>query len=201
MVETKTGVNEISALCYSPNAKYIGLGYPFGIKIWDAQTYLLVQEYTEKKNFRNITEAVCFSPDNKYIACGLHKKCINIYAVETKTLIRTLNGYTATISAICYSFDGEYIISGSHDGIIKIWHNNGNLIHHITAHDEGVLDLYFFPDYKIISCGHNDVIKIWNCHTGELIQTLNNIGTVTNIFCSGQNNDMIEKITNLIKLI
>ncbi|HEU5101042.1 MAG TPA: NB-ARC domain-containing protein, partial [Roseiflexaceae bacterium] len=78
------------------------------------------------------------------------------------------------IHAVATSPDGMYWAASSINGTIRVWHDNGRIIHlSIPAHAKQVISLAFSPNSRILASGSYDcTIKLWDIANGALIRTL-----------------------------
>ena len=83
-----------------------------------------------------------------------------------------LSGHETSILAVAYSPDGQLIVTSSSDSIVKLWAQDGQLLH--IFEDAG--DSYgvaFHPQRPLIATANLDgSLKLWNINNKELVQTI-----------------------------
>ncbi|BAZ08409.1 serine/threonine protein kinase [Calothrix sp. NIES-4071] len=75
-----------------------------------------------------IARAVAITPDGQTIIVGTDEGKIQLWALKTGKLIRTLSAHTNWTQSIAISPDGKLFASGSPDGTIKLWNLNAELL-------------------------------------------------------------------------
>lgn len=72
---------------------------------------------------------------------------IQIWDLETYTLVKTLAGHSLSIHALEFNPDGKMLMSGSTDGTIKAWNvETSELLTTLSGHGETVTDILFDLD-------------------------------------------------------
>ncbi len=67
-------------------------------------------------------QAVSWSPDSRFLAIGGYGKTVNIFDVESKTMIATLTGHKGVITSVNWNSTGTELISGSPaDQEVIVW--------------------------------------------------------------------------------
>jgi WD40 repeat protein len=70
--------------------------------------------------------AFSFSPDSKILLWGENynfgiRGTIQLWDVQNRTILATLEGHKAPVSFLGFSPDGRHIVSSSYDGTIRLW--------------------------------------------------------------------------------
>lgn len=133
------------SIAYSPDGVLIATtGSP--VKLWHAKTgeEILKLDYMSKimneqrqlarreidiLQFRvrniemmmNRADNVAFSPDRNLLAVSHGDGPINLWDIETQTIIKSFTGHKWTVKSIAFAPDGKTFASGSIDGSILIW--------------------------------------------------------------------------------
>lgn len=118
--------------------------------------------------------AVAISPDNQFMASGSADKTINMWELDSGSLVYTLRDHANWVRGIAFSPDSKTLVSCSADKTIKIWNvNSGRLIQTLNGHASGVSAVTISPDGKTIISGSDDgTVKLWDLKTGSLLNTL-----------------------------
>ncbi|MEO0350098.1 MAG: TIR domain-containing protein [Cyanobacteria bacterium P01_A01_bin.15] len=87
--------------------------------------------------------------------------------------VKTLGDHDGAVREVVISPDGTIIASGTSRGEIKLWNQDGKLLHTFSAHDSGydIRRLVFGPDGEVLaSASEDETAKLWNLK-GELLHT------------------------------
>lgn len=186
LLETDLSIRQIA---FSPDGSKlatIGGGVDPLVKIWDVSTG--IQLFSLEGSTWGL-HCVAFSPDGKKIAAGGGLNTgsnlsiqteIFIWDLESKKLIRLLNGHIGTVRAIAFSPDGKTLASGGDDeNMAKIWDlESGRVINSLKEHLNNVYSIAFSPDGKLIATGEGDMIlgnknastlRVWNAENGQVV--------------------------------
>ncbi|RCJ28477.1 hypothetical protein A6770_23735 [Nostoc minutum NIES-26] len=119
--------------------------------------------------------SVAISPDSEILVSGCADKTINVWQINTGTLIRTLAGNIGEVSSVAVSPDGNFLVVGSCEhprSNVQVWHlKTGKLLHTLLGHQKPVNVVAISPDGQILASGSNK-IKIWHLYKGDRICTL-----------------------------
>jgi WD40 repeat protein len=93
------------------------------IRVFDVLTGRMLHQGTLEVPFQPVISAIMkFSPDQQRIAVSTScSNEIQIWEIETGTVLGKLNGHESTIHALQFSADSERLFSGSYDGTIREW--------------------------------------------------------------------------------
>lgn len=100
------------------------------------------------------------------------------------SLLRTIEGHSASINAVVITRCDTRIISASDDNTIKVWDiKTFSLVHTFIGHSKGVRALAIAPNGKfLVSGGLDHTIRVWDLQTGEQLKQLYEpTGIVTDI--------------------
>ena len=85
-----------------------------------------------------------------------------------------IQAHDREVLSVAFSPDGQMIATGSQDNMVKLWDNQGNILHTLEGHDASVSKVKFNPDdnaLTLASVSWDGTIKLWSCK-GFLLQTL-----------------------------
>ncbi|XP_003746111.1 cell division cycle 20.3, cofactor of APC complex [Galendromus occidentalis] len=123
--------------------------------LWNAQTGT-IEHLIELPNQQDCISAVRFCQDGFYIAVGLSTNAVELWDIEGKRLLRTLNGHTNRVGSI--SWNNHVCSSGARSGVIM--HSDVRVPEHqqgtVNAHMEEICGLEWSPDGKYLASGGND---------------------------------------------
>ncbi len=170
----KTGVDSVA---YSPDGKYFVSGGGNTVRIWNAQTGMLVGKLL--LGHENSFHSVAYSPDGKCIVSGGSDSTVRIWNAQTGMPIgKPLLGHENSVHSVAYSPDGKRIVSGSwdysgsHNNTVRIWDAKiGAAIGKpLLGHEDNIYSVAYSPDSKRIISGSRDkTVRIWDAQTGAPI--------------------------------
>ena len=131
---------------------------------------------------QNPIYSVAFSPSGTTVASGTSAG-IELWDVESRTNIATLEGHTGRVSSVSFSLDGAMLASGSDDGTVKLWDLPAGT-HTATpeGHAQPVFVVGFSPEGTLLASGSEDgTVKLWDIEKRAIISTLYNRTGVTSI--------------------
>ncbi len=121
--------DSVRSLVFHPtDNRFLAIGYynDKSIDLYDLTEHLVKKSFDSNSQ----TSALAFSPDGKILAAGYAKpdtctemQTIDLWVVETETLIATINAHNDTITTLAFSPNGKLLASGSKsktDGIF-LW--------------------------------------------------------------------------------
>jgi serine/threonine protein kinase len=118
--------------------------------------------------------AMILSPNRTILVSAGADNTINLWNIQTGSLVRTLTGHTSFVNAVVVSPDGQTIISGSADRTIRIWDaQTGRELQALEGHQSFVNALVISPNgQQLISGSADGEIRIWDLATGETERVL-----------------------------
>ena len=170
--------DNVNALTFSPDGKYLAMGDNDGLKIWESNSSQMIKEFV----LDGTVDAIAFSPNGEYLAACGHKN-VSLWDVKSWQKVGSLN--ESYVSSVAFSPDGNYLATagGSFDVQLWKWNANGNLKKTMAfSHDDNVNAIAFSPDGKYIATAGNDnTARIWDLKTGKEITRMVHDGPVSSV--------------------
>ncbi len=173
--------DEISALVWSPDGKYIGIGQIVGatVTVWDVprrRDTLIFREYLDMGN------SVAWSPDGRSIAASVRdnidKPHVAIWNATTGNRLLSFD-YSYSSSkvplvrtfALAWSPDGKRIAAEMGDNTVVVWNmESQNQLLSYRGHQSVINALAWSPDNRsIVSASSDKTVQVWNATTGDLL--------------------------------
>ncbi|XP_041353730.1 WD repeat-containing protein 43-like [Gigantopelta aegis] len=182
-------------VAFSTNGEFLAYSGPDGVlKIWDASTGQVKQEYTPSSHLSATCSCLSWGPGRHFssassrkkkkrksggaseigeldlIAVGTTNGSILLYSVVKGELQTQLVDHTDTVNGICWYPDGEILYSCSSDHHVAEWDVMSNKVKQKWKVDRG-------PVYSVCLCSKTLLltasrsIKLWNRHNRQLLQT------------------------------
>ncbi len=133
--------------------------------------YIDIGEYRlDKSEF----SPVIITPDNTYFIRGSNDGKLKEFNMLTGGLERVFGSHKMAVYNLAISYDGKFLAS-SCDSTIKIWdYASGDIMYHLSGHEDVVNCLQFDPKGGYLLSGSSDSeIKVWNLESGKVKKTLN----------------------------
>lgn len=172
MIRTYTGHTNIVRSIEFISAETISSGgYDQTIQIWSissgqTQTTINVGVYVYSLKLLN---------NGIHLASGLGNGNINIYNVNTESLVATLNGdQQRKINDLVQISNSDLLASSNADNSVKIWNLTSNTLKfNMSGHYGAVVGLRQVSSNVLASAGSLDrVIILWDINLGQYIRTL-----------------------------
>lgn len=136
------------------------------ICLWDPVSYTLKAKIETRAKVHSLT----ISPDGQRIAAACDDKSLQIWDVERKTRVATLEGYPLPITATAFSGDGLFLAYCSNNVVYVC--DAATLTQRAmpAGHDNSVNCLAFSPDGTMLASGGNDRrVILWDLKSDEPI--------------------------------
>ncbi|EJD43143.1 WD40 repeat-like protein, partial [Auricularia subglabra TFB-10046 SS5] len=108
----RRGFQRVCLTC-SPDGRRVFLGCP-GQIVYTAEVNQTMLPFSPLLSCEGAT-VLAHSPTQPYLACGTEKvqygACIQIWDVDSRTLVTKLYGHNAPVVCLAWSPDGRYIVS------------------------------------------------------------------------------------------
>jgi len=144
----------------SRNTVAVALGC--AVYLWDAATGEIELLCENEEDDNNIT-SVSFMADGTHLAVGNNYNSVQLFDVERKQKVRTMNGHAARVGSLAWN---NYVLSsGSRDS--NIFNHDVRIANHhistLATHTQEVCGLKWSPDGTQLASGANDnMCCIWD---------------------------------------
>ena len=135
--EIRTYTNILDVVSFSPDGKYLTMVKDeyYSLDLLDVSNGNVVDLEVTYEEIENIG---AFSSNGKYVASSGWFRDIKIWNVESRKLVKLIDGHTSFVNSINFTPDSKYIASGSSDGTVKLWDvETGELIYTIVNGNNG----------------------------------------------------------------
>lgn len=156
-MRTQSCEYQVKCIAWSPNGRYIASGCE-QIRIWNADTGVRVNLFSNLDMYGPF--CLDWSPCSSYIVSTSEGVNIALWAVESGTLLRILEGHCDNIVCLKWSPDGMYIASCSLDKTARVWEASvdsaGACVSILKGHTEAVLSVAWSGDSDYLLSGSSD---------------------------------------------
>ncbi|KAE8338538.1 hypothetical protein BDV24DRAFT_166219 [Aspergillus arachidicola] len=121
----------------------------------------------------NITWSLALREDKNLLITGGTEGVVRIWNIQTKSVIRSLKGHTATVRSLLI-VDDTTLISGSRDSAICIWNLDSDATDPkltLKGHTETVRCLKAHGGV-LVSGGNDGEARVWDIQTGQCLHVL-----------------------------
>jgi len=165
----------VNCLDFSHDGSFIVSGSDDGeLRIWNMNT----RESKVLPIPDDLGWGVAVSPNDRFVAASSLYGAVNIWDLETTTLIDSLNGHNSWVNSVAFTPDGKGLVSCSADKTLKYWeistalsdtHETGRqfskCIQDFTGHRETVMSVAISHDGQWIVSGSADCgVQFWDRH-------------------------------------
>jgi WD40 repeat protein len=114
----KDTFSPITSAFFSPDGKQIVASSYAGVRVWDAVSSKVLQEFSVLK--RKSFYFAEFSPDGAKIATS-GNSAVQVWDAKSEEELKKLEGYSGNVQSVAFSPDGKRIVAPCLDGTVKIW--------------------------------------------------------------------------------
>ncbi|CAD8043951.1 unnamed protein product [Paramecium primaurelia] len=162
-------------LSFNQNGKFLASAgaYDKIIRIWNIDSQQL--QFELKGLNSKIQKIIYFNNRDDRLISITQNNLIQIWDIQSQTILKTLTGQQNSITSIQISNDDFRCVTGSLDGTIIEWDlQNYKLIKQWKGHQKGCLALkYANGGHTLISGGADKKIKLWNMDKYKLLKQFN----------------------------
>ncbi len=113
----ETDEGEVLCVAFNPAGSRVAVGTADGVvRIFDPQTYLLLNTLTE---FKNKATVVAFSPNGKYLAAGGADSTIRIWDTQNFSLLQTMHENSGAVTSLAFNPNNAWLAATASG--ITIW--------------------------------------------------------------------------------
>ncbi len=161
--QSETGEYEgvVNALAYSPDDRYIVVGYDHGnVRLIDASTGVARDHSIQ---ISTIPRAFTFCESGTVLAIGTETGEIHLWDVKAQTERNIIKGHTSRINALASLPNGTTIVSCGRDRELKLWDTvSGEVLTTLRGHGRQIFCIAVSPSGDTIASGGLDGdIRIW----------------------------------------
>ncbi len=119
-------------------------------------------------------EQMVITSDNRTLVTVGSDRILNLWALPSGSLVKSLPGHSAPVTALTISDDSKLLASGDAGGTVRLWDtNSGALLRTLDSHQQAVTAIAFSPDHQMIISGSKDgTLRCWDVATGIRMRTL-----------------------------
>ena len=144
-------------------------------------------EYTELRGSIGPIYSLSWAPNGKIIASAGFGQ-VNVWDVDTKEKVATLEEHTSFVWGVSFSPNGEKFASASVDGTVRVW-KASDYSEHSVLRNAGAFCLAWSPDSKKIAVGSTSGrITVWDIESQETLQTFQAGNLTVSVAWSPDNN-------------
>ena len=155
----------ITALAFSPDAKFLAIGTYARVLIVDTATGKVSATW---KGHGDTVRSLVFTPDGKRIIAGGGLSGaigqVRVWDVPSSKETIVLGDHTDIVNQAAISPDANTVVTASSDKSLKVWElASGKLLQTLRDHADQVLGVAYHPSGKhIVSCGLDKSFKTWD---------------------------------------
>ena len=162
-VSSFTASNNVLALTFSPDGRFITSGSGNVMQLWDIQRSAVSQTFYIAGNVLS----VAVSPDGKTLASGGTDGTVRLWDARPFQYVTPFEECENCrdrpgVNWIAFSPDGSRLVSaGTGNSTLSLWDIEGRFLGPL-GESRNTMFIAFSPSGKLIATGGRDIIKLWN---------------------------------------
>ncbi len=118
---------------------------------------------TQLRGIGAAIQDLAFSPDGTTVAVATTSAVVELWSVESQSLIHKLEGHSYRVYDVDLSADGRFLASASRDGTVRVWDvESGELLRTLETDAGPATAVAFSPAADQLICGtETGVVLIW----------------------------------------
>ena len=155
--------DDVNAVIFSEDGEMFASGSDDGtVRLWNVRTGETVATLKGDTKFPEEIRDLAFSPNGTTLASATTDE-IWLWDIDTKQIIRILEGHTWQVSALAFSPDSETIASAGWDWTLRLWDaGTGKLRKTFGEHTSAVNTVAFSPDGRTLASASWGLIRLWH---------------------------------------
>ncbi|WP_414565349.1 MULTISPECIES: eIF2A-related protein [unclassified Anabaena] len=161
--------DRVTSISFSSDGNLLASGSADNtVKLWQVNSGKLLNTLT---GHTDEVTSVSFSSNGNLLASGSADNTVKLWDVNGN-LVKNLTNHTLAIASVKFSPHSKLLATASWDNTIKLWRvADGELLHTLTGHTDGVTSLSF-NGQTLASGSADNTIKLWSIQDGSLLKTL-----------------------------
>jgi WD40 repeat protein len=162
---------------FSPDGQRVITVSDYLAQVWQVDTEAELAAFDHEAF---ITSAE-LSPDGQRIVITSEDGTAQVWQIENRKLIASLEGHGSTIYSAKFSPNGQRIVTASEDGTARVWQvETGNPIAVLEGHDDSVYNASFSSDgQQVFTISEDGTVRVWDLK-GRQLAIYNNSSNVFN---------------------
>jgi WD40 repeat protein len=153
-------------------SKVLSASWDASMKIHDLQSSVL-EHYFDFKEYSAYN--AIWHPNDLYVFTARLDNKVEMWEIDTKTVVRSFIGHTDVVSSMVTSPDERSLMTASWDGTIRIWDiGPGLMSRKLVDHHGPVHAAIYSADGRFVySAGADRSIRMWDLNTSKVVKTFN----------------------------